>query len=124
MSIKRSIMGRATCSCGFLLLMLLVCIACAAQVNFDVETIDLPGVSGRIDHMAVDVKNKRLFVAARRNNTVEVIDLALHRVIKSIAGFDKPQGLLLIPELHKLFVTNGGTISMEEYAGKVAQGDA
>ena len=115
MSVKRSIMGRATCSCGFLLLMLLANVARAGQVISDVETIDLPGVSGRIDHMAVDVKNKRLFVAALGNNTVEVIDLALHRVIKSIAGFDEPQGLLLIPDLHKLFVTNGGTKFVHVY---------
>jgi chromate transporter len=40
-----------------------------------VQTIPLPGVQGRIDHLAVDVAGQRLFVAALGNNTVEVVDL-------------------------------------------------
>ena len=39
--------------------------------------LSLPDVEGRIDHMAVDIKGKRLFVAALGNNSVEVIDLSL-----------------------------------------------
>src|SRR5216117_958293 len=38
-----------------------------------VQTIPLPGVAGRIDHLAVDLAGKRLFVAALGNNTVEVV---------------------------------------------------
>ena len=41
-----------------------------------VQTIELPNVEGRIDHMAVDVKGQRLFVAALGNNTIEMIELA------------------------------------------------
>src|SRR4030095_16801560 len=37
------------------------------------KTIALPGVSGRIDHLDVDLPGQRLFVAALGNNTVEVI---------------------------------------------------
>src|SRR5215831_9713207 len=40
-----------------------------------VQTIPLPHVEGRIDHMAVDVQGQRLFVAALGNNTLEIIDL-------------------------------------------------
>src|SRR2546425_7518659 len=36
-----------------------------------VKTIPLPDVKGRIDHLAIDSKGKRLFVAALGNNTVE-----------------------------------------------------
>src|SRR5437763_17004370 len=39
-----------------------------------VNSILLPQVRGRIDHMAVDIKGQRLFVAALGNNTLEVID--------------------------------------------------
>ena len=35
------------------------------------KTIALPDVQGRIDHMSIDSKNQRLFVAALGNNTVE-----------------------------------------------------
>jgi hypothetical protein len=39
------------------------------------KTILLPDVQGRIDHLSLDVKNQRLFVAALGNNTVEVVDV-------------------------------------------------
>src|SRR5690348_14557842 len=40
-----------------------------------VQTISIPGVKARLDHMDVDVKGKRLFVAALENSTLEVVDL-------------------------------------------------
>ena len=40
------------------------------------RTIPLPGVSGRIDHMAVDLRRGRLFVAELGNGTIDVVDLA------------------------------------------------
>ena len=39
------------------------------------QTIPLPGVEGRIDHLALDSSAERLFVCALGNNTVEVLDL-------------------------------------------------
>ena len=36
----------------------------------------LPGVEGRIDHLAADVAGQRVFVAALGNGTVEIVDLA------------------------------------------------
>ena len=41
-----------------------------------IRTVPLPGVVGRFDHFAVDIKAKRLFVAALGNDTLEVVDLA------------------------------------------------
>src|SRR5262245_32145527 len=35
-------------------------------------SIELPGVEGRIDHLAVDLKRERLYVAALGNDSVEV----------------------------------------------------
>ncbi|MGH9552623.1 MAG: hypothetical protein ACRD3W_24805, partial [Terriglobales bacterium] len=37
--------------------------------------IPLGNVSGRIDHMAIDLNRQRLFVAELGNNTVGVVDL-------------------------------------------------
>jgi hypothetical protein len=73
-----------------------------------VQTISMPGVSGRIDHLSIDVKGHRLFVSALGNNTVEVIDLASGKDIHSIRGMREPQGVLYVPESNKLFVANGG----------------
>ena len=35
-----------------------------------VQTVPLPGVKGRLDHIGVDLEKKRLFVAAVANNYV------------------------------------------------------
>ena len=73
----------------------------------ETQRIELPGVRGRIDHMAVDMANKKLFVNALGNNTVEVVNLGTGRVEKHLSGFAEPQGNLLVPELGRLLVTNG-----------------
>ena len=72
-----------------------------------VATIPMPGVKGRIDHFAADLKRHRLFVAALGNNTVEVLDVAGNRHEKSVPGFGEPQGLVHLPKSNRLFVANG-----------------
>lgn len=71
-----------------------------------VETISLAGVEGRIDHLAVDLKGRRLFIAALGNNTIEVLDLRAGKRVQTIAGLYEPQGVSFIPESDKLFVAN------------------
>jgi YVTN family beta-propeller protein len=71
------------------------------------KTIPLPNVQGRIDHMSIDVKNQRLFVAALGNNTVEVIDIEHGKRIHSIPGLREPQGVLYLPDVNRLYVANG-----------------
>src|SRR2546430_2229939 len=66
-----------------------------------VQTISMPKVKGRLDHMYVDAKGKRLFVAGLENGTLEVIDLQAGKWMHSIPGFKKPQGVLFLPELNK-----------------------
>jgi len=78
------------------------------------QTIPLPGVKGRFDHFAIDVKGRRLFVAALGNNTLEVIDLAGGKRIQSVPGMSKPTGLLYLPESNRILVANGddGTLKI------------
>lgn len=84
--------------------------------------IPLPGVEGRIDHLAVDLAGKRLFVAALGNNTVEVIDLNAMRVTKSIAGLHEPQGIRFLPDRNRVVVANGGDGSTVFYDGTTLSG--
>ena len=74
-----------------------------------VQTIPMPDVQGRLDHLGLDVKGKRIFVAALgdNQNTVEVIDLALAKRAASIPGQSKPQGVFYSVDFNKLFVANG-----------------
>jgi hypothetical protein len=61
-----------------------------------VQTIPLPGVIGRLDHMGVDLEKKRLLVATVANNTLEVVDLADGKVIKSLGGLKDTQDALFL----------------------------
>jgi len=71
-----------------------------------VQTIPLPGVTGRLDHMGVDLEKKRLFVAAVANNTLEVVDLTGGKVIKSLAGFKDTRTRYLGGDFNKLYVSS------------------
>jgi DNA-binding beta-propeller fold protein YncE len=81
-----------------------------------VQTIPLPNVEGRIDHLAVDLQRQRLFLAALGNNTLEVIDLKEGKVIRSVKGLHEPQGVAFIPEANAVYVANGGDGTCEAFA--------
>jgi DNA-binding beta-propeller fold protein YncE len=72
------------------------------------DHIPLTGVTGRIDHMAVDTVSNRLFVAALGNNSLEVVDLQKGTKIRTISRLREPQGVLFIAGSGRLVVSNGG----------------
>src|SRR5215467_11961376 len=78
------------------------------------KTTEMPGVQGRIDHMSLDVKGERLFVAALGNNTVEVIDLKAGKRTKTISGLQEPQGVLYVAGNDRLCVASSkdGTVKI------------
>ena len=82
------------------------------------QTIPLPEVEGRIDHLAVDVLANRLFVCALGNNSVEVIDLQKGERVRSIARLGTPQGVAYALASGRLYVANdkGGICNI--YDGK------
>lgn len=82
-----------------------------------VQTIPMPDVKGRLDHMDVDVKGKRLFVAGLENGSLELIDLAAGKRSKSIPGFKKPQGIAYVASLNKVFVASGDDGMLRVFRG-------
>ena len=82
-----------------------------------VQTIPLPNVKGRLDHMDVDVKARRLIVAGLENGTFEVVDLQAGKWVRSIPGFKKPQGALFVPKLNKLFLASGDDGMLRVFRG-------
>jgi DNA-binding beta-propeller fold protein YncE len=82
-----------------------------------IQTIPLRNVEGRIDHMAVDLKGERLFIAALGNNTVEVLDLRAGKHIHSITGLHEPQGVGFIPEFNRIFVANAKSGACDVFDG-------
>jgi DNA-binding beta-propeller fold protein YncE len=71
-------------------------------------SIPLGNVSGRVDHLAVDLVRQRLFVAELGNDSVGVVDLKSRRLLKSLNGMSEPQGIGYVQDADALFVANGG----------------
>jgi YVTN family beta-propeller protein len=78
--------------------------------------IALPDTVGRIDHLAVDLTRKHLFVAELGNGTVDVIDLASRKVIHRIGGLKEPQGIAYEPKSDLVAVASGGDGTLRLYA--------
>src|SRR5262245_29000504 len=79
--------------------------------------IPIGNVSGRIDHMAIDLARQRLFVAELGNNTVGVVDLSSRSVIRTLDGLKEPQGVAYLPSADTLYVANGGDGSVRLFRG-------
>ena len=68
--------------------------------------ITLGEVRGRIDHLGIDAKRQRLFVAELGNNSLGVVDLAASKVLRRITGLSEPQGVAYVPFADSVFVAN------------------
>lgn len=79
--------------------------------------ISLGEVRGRIDHLAIDTKRQRLFIAELGNNTLGVVDLAAGKVLRTITGLSEPQGVAYVPFTDSVFVANAGDGSVHVLHG-------
>jgi len=82
------------------------------------RTIPLTGVSGRIDHMAVDLRRGHLFVAELGNGTVDVVDLAAGKAIHRIAGLKEPQGVGYSPQADLIAIASASDGSVRLFKGE------
>src|SRR2546428_9873423 len=104
--------------------LVLACGSVAAQQGPGLITknpIRLTNVEGRMDHLGVDVKGRRLFATAFDNRTLEVIDLKTGRQIRSITGLNEPQGAYYDPASNRLFVACGGDGTVKMFDGTTSQ---
>jgi hypothetical protein len=108
---------------GLLLPVLCCLLPMAAQAETQVaplvleRTIPLTGVTGRIDHMAVDLARKRLLVAELGNGTVDVIDLTTGKILRRIDGLQDPQGIGYAPKANLVAVASAGDGSVRLFRG-------
>src|ERR1700719_5428227 len=79
--------------------------------------IPLGEVSGRIDHLGIDLKRQRLLVAELGNNSLGVVDLAAGKVLRTVAGLSEPQGVAYVPFADSVFVANAGDGSVHVLRG-------
>jgi DNA-binding beta-propeller fold protein YncE len=72
-----------------------------------VRTIALKGPAGGLDHLAVDAKRGRLFVANTVNGTLDIVDLKAGKLLKQVPGQGRIRGIDYSPEADRIFVGNG-----------------
>ena len=66
---------------------------------------------------AVDLIRQRLFLAELGNNSVGIIDVKTQTVIRTITGFEEPQGVGYVPSTDTLYVANAGDGSVQLFQG-------
>jgi DNA-binding beta-propeller fold protein YncE len=72
-----------------------------------VQTIVSKGKAGKLDHLALDAKRQRLFLANKANNTLDVLDLKEGKLLTQLTGQNGVQGLAYAPDLDRVFVALG-----------------
>src|SRR5207237_6288520 len=72
-----------------------------------VQTIALKGPVGGMDHLAVDSKRGRLFVANTVNDSLDIVDLKAGKLLKQVPGQGRIRGIAYAPDLDRVFVANG-----------------
>ena len=80
--------------------------------------IPLGDIRGRIDHFAIDLDRRRLYVAELGNDSVGVVDLTAGETTRTISGVREPQGIGYSRSSDTLYVASGGDGSVRLYNGR------
>lgn len=80
--------------------------------------IPLGSIKGRIDHLAVDLKRQRLFVAELGNDSLGVVDLVARRFLRTVTGLSEPQGVGYEPTTDTVYVADAGDGSVRVLRGE------
>jgi DNA-binding beta-propeller fold protein YncE len=81
------------------------------------QTIVLKGKAGKLDHLALDAKRDRLFLADTGNGTLDVVDLKAGKLLKQVAGQTGIQGVAYAPDLDRVFVGLGSGSLCNVFSG-------
>jgi DNA-binding beta-propeller fold protein YncE len=60
-----------------------------------------------LDHLAIDAKRGRLFVANTVNNSLDIVDLKAAKLLKQVPGQGRIRGIDYSPDVDRIFVGNG-----------------
>jgi DNA-binding beta-propeller fold protein YncE len=82
------------------------------------QTIVLKGKPGKLDHVALDAKRDRLFLANTSNGTLDVVDLKAGKLLKQVAGQTGIQGVAYAADLDRVFVGLGSGSLCNVFAGE------
>jgi DNA-binding beta-propeller fold protein YncE len=118
-------MAQPACSLAVLAAVAALAIACqqeptmsAAADALTLESkIPLGAVAGRIDHLAIDLARRRLFVAELGNDSLGIVDLGAGKVLHRIVGLREPQGVGYVAASDAITVANAGDGSLRRFGG-------
>jgi len=79
--------------------------------------IALGDVAGRIDHLAYDAARQRLYVAELGNDSIGIVDVNGRRVLRTVKGFNEPQGIAYEPATDTIYVASGEDGSVRVFGG-------
>ena len=79
--------------------------------------IPLGEIRGRIDHLALDLNHRRLFVAELGNDSVGVVDLKERKTVSTLMGLKEPQGIGYVAATDTVYVANSADGSVRLFQG-------
>jgi DNA-binding beta-propeller fold protein YncE len=80
--------------------------------------VPLPGVHGRLDHLAADVYHSRIFVAASADGSVQVLDMRRNSVLDPLTGLAEPRNAAYVESSNRVFVSSAGDGTLRAYDGE------
>jgi DNA-binding beta-propeller fold protein YncE len=90
----------------------------AQDVLRPVSKFGMPAsVQGKFDHLGIDEKGSRLFVAAESAHQVLVFDLKSGKYLRSITDIAIPHAIFVREDLNRIYITDGGTGALKVYDG-------
>lgn len=87
-----------------------------------VSTLDLTGGTGRFDYATFDPTLNLLFVAHMGAGQLIEVDVAQHKVLRTIEDLPDVHGVIVVPETHRVYATATGRnqlVALDEDTGKV-----
>ena len=76
------------------------------------------GVQGKFDHLGIDEKGRRLFVAAESAHEVLVFDLHSGKYLRAITNIEIPHAVFVSQDLNRIYVTDGGAGAVKVFDGR------
>jgi DNA-binding beta-propeller fold protein YncE len=74
-------------------------------------------VHGKFDHLGIDEKGSRLFVAAESVHQVLVFDLKSGKYLRSINDVEIPHAIFVREDRNRIYVTDGGAGALKVFDG-------
>lgn len=93
---------------ALLLLIFSASISLAAQTLTKVVDVPLPGHASRFDYQSFDPITKMLYFTHMGDGKLVVFDTARRRVVAHLPDFPTATGVLVVPELNRVFISVAG----------------